>query len=304
MIRMIKKQTSNFRIKLGISVCVLISSLLSWSVAKNVETVYTSKDLLLSTKLAEGMGMGDKDHARVKAMIQHYETKNSGVFTHLDGDGLVVFNYVVEELERRNMPLEIAFVPLVESGYKPNARNGAHVGLWQLGKPTAETFGVQISAKSDGRLNLVRATEAALDYLEYLNKRFDGDWLLTLAAYNAGEGRVLRSMKKNRQAGKPDDYWNIELPQITRAYIPRVLALSELALEKDQLAVPVVEIPEIIAVKSKNKGKLLGSIKKQGIKDRTIQYYNPADVYARDGSSIVIMTKEAITLGDSSAYVL
>lgn len=260
---MIKKETYNFRIKLGVSICIFISSLLSWSVARNVED-NAPKELLLSTKLADGMGMSDKDHDRVKAMIHNYETKNSGVFTHLNGEGLIVFNYVVEELERRNMPLEIAFIPLIESGYKPSARNGAHVGLWQLGKPTAETFGVQISSKSDGRLNLVRATEAALDYLEYLNKRFDGDWLLTLAAYNAGEGRVLRSMKKNRQIGKPADYWNIELPQITRAYIPRVLALSELALKKDQLAVPVVDIPEIVAVRSQNKGKLLGEVKNKG----------------------------------------
>lgn len=282
---------------------MLISSLFSWGVAKNVESDI-SNDLLLTTKLAEGMLISDKDHDRVKAMIHNYETKNSGVFTHLNGEGLIVFNYVVEELARRNMPLEIAFVPLVESGYKPNARNGAHVGLWQLGKPAAETFGVHISSKSDGRLNLVRATEAALDYLEYLNKRFDGDWLLTLAAYNAGEGRVLRSMKKNRQAGKPTDYWNIELPQITRAYIPRVLALSQLALEKEQLAVPVTDIPEIVAVRSQNKGKLLGEIKKQGVDDQTIQYFNPSDIYARDGASIVIMTKEAVTLGDSSAYVL
>lgn len=282
---------------------MLISSLFSWGVAKNVESDI-SNDLLLTTKLAEGMLISDKDHDRVKAMIHNYETKNSGVFTHLNGEGLIVFNYVVEELARRNMPLEIAFVPLVESGYKPNARNGAHVGLWQLGKPAAETFGVHISSKSDGRLNLVRATEAALDYLEYLNKRFDGDWLLTLAAYNAGEGRVLRSMKKNRQAGKPTDYWNIELPQITRAYIPRVLALSQLALEKEQLAVPVTDIPEIVAVRSQNKGKLLGEIKKQGVDDQTIQYFNPSDIYARDGASIVIMTKEAVTLGDSSACVL
>lgn len=282
---------------------MLISSLFSWGVAQNVESDI-SNDLLLTTKLAEGMLISDKDHDRVKAMIHNYETKNSGVFTHLNGEGLIVFNYVVEELARRNMPLEIAFVPLVESGYKPNARNGAHVGLWQLGKPAAETFGVHISSKSDGRLNLVRATEAALDYLEYLNKRFDGDWLLTLAAYNAGEGRVLRSMKKNRQAGKPTDYWNIELPQITRAYIPRVLALSQLALEKEQLAVPVTDIPEIVAVRSQNKGKLLGEIKKQGVDDQTIQYFNPSDIYARDGASIVIMTKEAVTLGDSSAYVL
>lgn len=301
---MIKKQAYNFQIRLGIAVCIFLSSLLSWSAAKSVEVESSSEELLLSTKLAEGMGISDKDHDHVKAMIHNYETKNSGVFTHLNGDGLIVFNYVVEELERRNMPLEIAFVPLVESGYKPNARNGAHVGLWQLGKPTAETFGVRVSSRSDERLDLVRATGAALDYLEYLNKRFDGDWLLSLAAYNAGEGRVLRSMKKNRQAGRPTDYWNIELPQITRAYIPRVLALSELALEKDQLAVPVTDIPEIVAVEAKDRGKLLSEIKQHGIKEHTIEYFNPSNIYTNEGSSVVIMTRETFALSNFSASIL
>lgn len=267
---------------------------LSLGAAKGVDTEKNNNDVLLTTKLSNGMAMGDKNHARVKAMIQNYETKNSGVFTHLDGDGLMVFNYVVSELDRRGLPLEIAFVPLVESGYRPNAKNGQHIGLWQLGPAAAKTFGIQITQKSDGRLNFVRATEAALDYLEYLNRRFDGDWLLTLAAYNAGEGRVLRSMKKNRTAGKSDDFWSLDLPQITKAYIPRVLALSELALDKDQLQVSITKIPEVVAVKSRNKAELLGAVKKYGIKEHTIRYLNPSNIYTKDGASVVILTKDAV----------
>lgn len=276
--------------------CMMVSLLtVAYASGREHAQLY-EPDLLLTTKLNNGMGMGDKDHARVRAMIQNYETKNAGVFTHLDGDGLVVFNYVVDELARRGLPLEIAFVPLVESGYRPNARNGQHIGLWQLGPAAAKTFGIQISQKSDGRLNFVRATEAALDYLEYLNRRFDGDWLLTLAAYNAGEGRVLRSMKKNRAAGKPVNFWNLDLPPITKAYIPRVLALSQLALEKQQLEVPVESIPEIIAVKSPNKKELLEAARRYGLKEHTIKYFNPSDFYTKDGASVMIMPKEIATL--------
>lgn len=289
---MTKKQTYNFKKKLGIALCVLLSTLFSFGVTKEVDAT-TNSDTLLTTKLAEGMGIGDKDHARVKAMIHNYETKNSGVFTHLDGDGLMVFNFVVDELERRGLPLEIAFIPLVESGYRPNARNGQHIGLWQLGPAAAKTFGIHISQKSDGRLNFVRATEAALDYLEYLNRRFNGDWLLTIAAYNAGEGRVLNSMKKNRTAGKSDDYWSLDLPPITKSYIPRVLALSELAVEKDQLAVPIKKIPEVVAVRAQNRAELLSSAKKFGLKDQTIKYLNPSTIYTKDGDSVVIITKGA-----------
>ena len=289
---MTKKLTHKFRKKLGISLFIFITSLFTFAFATDIEGA-NNNDVLLSTKLAEGMAMSDKDHVRVKAMMQNYETKNSGVFTHLDGDGLVVFNFVVDELDRRGLPLEIAFVPLVESGYRPNAKNGQYIGLWQLGPAAAKTFGVQISQKSDGRLNFVRATEAALDYLEYLNKRFDGDWLLTLAAYNAGEGRVLRSMKKNRTEGKSDDYWSLDLPQITKAYIPRVLALSTLALEKDQLAIPIQKIPEVVAVKSQSRAELLGAAKRFGLKEHTLNYFNPSSIYAKDGDSVVIMTKGA-----------
>lgn len=300
---MIKKRTQNFSRKLGITLCVMLLSILGWGYAKEGGQGHT-RDILLTTKLAKGMELSGKDHERVQAMVHNYETKNSGVFTHLDGDGLAVFNFVVAELDRRGMPLEIAFVPLVESGYRPNARNGQHIGLWQLSPVAAKTFGIHVSEKSDGRLNLMRATAGALDYLEYLNKRFDGDWLLTLAAYNAGEGRVLRSMKKNRLAGKSDDYWSLELPPITRAYIPRVLALSKLALKKKQLAVPVAKIPELVQVKSQNKAGLLGSAQKQGFGERTLNYFNPSDIYNKEGASVVILTKDALSVVNSNFYAL
>ncbi len=300
---MIKNQTSNFKKRLGVTLCVIISSLFSFSAARGVESK-SSNEILLTTKLASGMSLSDKDHARVQAMMQHYESQSVGAFTHLDGDGLIVFNYVVKELERRQMPLEIAFIPLVESGYRPNAKNGQHIGLWQLSPVAAKTFGIHVSKNSDGRLNLIKATAGALDYLEYLNKRFDGDWLLSIAAYNAGEGRVLRSMKKNRQAGKPTDFWSLELPPITKAYIPKVLALSEMAVEMAQLNVPVKTIPELVEVKSSNKSALLNSVKKYGVDDKTLKYFNPSDIRAKDGSSIVILTKELLKQDSVTSFAL
>ncbi len=300
---MIIQQTQSFKTKLGVTLCLFLSSLISFGSAKGIEAKVTTGDSL-TTKLAQGMQIKDKNHARVKSMIKDFESHNQSLFTHLDGEGLVVFNFVVQEVARRGMPLEIAFIPLVESGYKPSARNGQHIGLWQLSPVAAKTFGIHVSSKSDGRLNLIKATKGALDYLEYLNRRFDGDWLLTIAAYNAGEGRVLRSMKKNREAGKSTDYWHLELPAITKAYIPKVLALSALSLKEHRFDVAMADIPQLIEVKAQNKAKLLNTVKKHGIDDQTIKYFNPSDVYAKDGSSIVILMKELLDLDGLSSYAL
>ncbi len=300
--RMIIQQTQNFKTKLQLILYLLLSVMVVVTDAKDLNPKRVGEPLV--EKLAQGMQIKDKNHARVKSMIRDFESHSQSLFTHLDGEGLVVFNYVVQEVERRGMPLEIAFIPLVESGYKPSARNGQHIGLWQLSPAAAKTFGLQVSSKSDGRLNLIKATKGALDYLEYLNRRFDGDWLLTIAAYNAGEGRVLRSIKKNRAAGKPTDYWHLDLPAVTKAYIPKVLALSELSLKNHRFNVATNQISQLVEIKAQNKAKLLKTVKKHGIDDQTMKYFNPTDTYAKDGSIIVIMMKEHLDLEGLSSYAL
>jgi hypothetical protein len=136
--------------------------------------------------------------------------------------------HIVAELEARNLPLALALVPLVESDYDPTALSprGA-AGLWQLMPATARHLGVKRNSYYDGRHDLQDSTRAAIDYLTYLNNYFDGDWLLALAAYNAGEGTVLRAIRNNERAGKDTDFWSLSLPQETRLYVPKILALAE-----------------------------------------------------------------------------
>lgn len=137
--------------------------------------------------------------------------------------------FIVEEVERRGMPLEIALLPIVESAFDPFAySHGAASGMWQIIGDTGKRFGLKSNWWYDGRRDIVASTHAALDYLQFLHKHFKGDWLHALAAYNSGEGRVGRAIRKNKKLGKPTDFWSLKLPAETRDYVPKLLALAKL----------------------------------------------------------------------------
>jgi membrane-bound lytic murein transglycosylase D len=135
--------------------------------------------------------------------------------------------FIAEELEARGMPGELALLPVVESAYDPFAySSGRALGTWQFISSTGRQYGLQQDWWYDGRRDVWASTLAALDYLEHLQQKFDGDWLLALAGYNSGENRVERQVKRNLEAGKPADFWNIRLPRETRGYVPKLLGLS------------------------------------------------------------------------------
>ena len=136
-------------------------------------------------------------------------------------------HYIAEELERRDMPGEFALLPIVESAYDPFAYSrGRALGTWQFISETGKRYGLKQNWWYDGRRDVYSSTTAALDYLSAMHAMFDGDWLLALAGYNSGEGRVGRAVERNRRAGKQADYWNIRLPRETRGYIPKLLGLA------------------------------------------------------------------------------
>src|SRR5210317_660690 len=142
--------------------------------------------------------------------------------------------YILAELERRDLPLELALLPIVESAYDPFAySHGRAAGLWQMIPGTARRFGIKQNWWYDGRRDVVDSTRAALDYLEYLHELNDGDWLNAIASYNSGEGNVLRAVKRNRKAGKPEDFWNLSLPRETSMYVPKLLALVDIVENPD-----------------------------------------------------------------------
>jgi membrane-bound lytic murein transglycosylase D len=130
--------------------------------------------------------------------------------------------YLVESVGERSMPTEIALLPIIESTLDPYAfSSGGAAGLWQLIPATARHYGVRMNWWYDGRRDLIDSTDAALDHLQHLHRRFD-DWPLAMAAYNAGESRVYRALRRSPDAS----FWELELPGETRRYVPRVLALA------------------------------------------------------------------------------
>ncbi|WP_193154954.1 transglycosylase SLT domain-containing protein [Pseudoalteromonas aliena] len=139
------------------------------------------------------------------------------------------FYHIVKKVEKKGLPMELALLPFVESGFRPTIVSSQQaVGIWQLVAATAHHFGVKSDQWYDGRQDVLASTDAALDYLSYLHKRFDGNWLHALAAYNTGEGRVKRAIEKNKKRGKSTDYWSLNLPKETADYVPKLLALSYL----------------------------------------------------------------------------
>jgi membrane-bound lytic murein transglycosylase D len=187
--------------------------------------------------------------------------------------------FVLEEIEKRQMPTEIALLPLIESAYQPLAQSdqGA-AGMWQFIPSTGRNFGLKQTFWYDGRRDIIASTNAALDYLQKLSTDFEGDWLLTLAAYNAGEGAVQRAVKKNQRARKPTDFWSLDLPYETKTYIPRLLGIAALAAAPDEFNValkPIPNAPYVASVDLDSPINLTLAAKMADISQKEMRQLNP-----------------------------
>jgi len=164
--------------------------------------------------------------ARELDWYSHHQQYLDRVFQRAD----LYLYYIVDELERRDMPAELALLPIVESAFDPFAySDGRAAGLWQFIPGTGKRFGLEQNWWFDGRRDVLESTRAALDYLEAMHEQF-GDWLLAVAGYNTGEGNVERALKRAQAAGKSGDFWSISqyLPAETQTYVPRLLAVRQL----------------------------------------------------------------------------
>ena len=151
--------------------------------------------------------------------------------------------HIVEELEKRGMPMEIALLPIVESAFNPMAYSRAHAsGLWQFIPGTGKRYELTQNWWYDGRRDIVASTGAALDYLKDVYD-MHGDWHLALASYNWGENAVGRAIAKNRKEGKPTDYMSLPMPRETRGYVPKLQALKNLILNPEAHGIVLQAIP-------------------------------------------------------------
>ena len=151
--------------------------------------------------------------------------------------------HIVEELERRNMPTELALLPFIESAFNPQAVSVAKAaGMWQFMPATGKFFELKQNAFRDDRRDVLASTRAALDYLQKLYNMF-GDWHLALAAYNWGEGSVARAIAKNQRSGLATGDTDLSMPQETRYYVPKLQAVKNLVARPHTLANPLPDIP-------------------------------------------------------------
>ncbi|MFL1527388.1 transglycosylase SLT domain-containing protein [Pseudomonas sp. O230] len=184
-------------------------------------------------QLQEGLGVNPRIEQQ-----RLWFASNPSFLENAGERGSLYIHYIVERLEERNMPLELALLPVIESAYNPMAYSRADaVGLWQFIPSTGRYFNLRQTRFYDGRRDITASTTAALDYLTRLHDMFNGDWLLALAAYNAGEGTVSRAIERNEKLGLPTDYWNLPLPSETQAYVPKLLALSQVVLAPEAYGV-------------------------------------------------------------------
>ena len=204
----------------GVSALPLQSGALPPPSVRNGQEIFAS----FRAGLAEPTCNAEATSPRWQKQFAHAPSR----LANQDDDALVLFGYVVEELRKADLPTEFALIPFVESGYRPAARNGSGpAGLWQFIATTARNHRVQMTPGYDGRLSAADSTQAAVRYLKTLHGMFGGDWRLATMAYNAGEYRVLQSLRRagmNAQNARP-----AELPglsPITYAYVEKLHALA------------------------------------------------------------------------------
>ncbi len=165
-------------------------------------------------------------------------------------------HHILDEVEAKHIPGELALLPVVESAFIPNAYSHADAsGLWQFIPSTGEEYGLQQNAWYDGRRDVYASTKAATSYLKELSENFDGDWLLALASYNCGKNRVKKSIEKNEYRNLPTDYWSLDLPDETVDYVPKLLAIAKIFANAEQYNIHLQHIPnkpyfEVVDIKS------------------------------------------------------
>jgi membrane-bound lytic murein transglycosylase D len=188
--------------------------------------------------------------------------------------------HIVEEIDKRGMPMELALLPIVESAFDPFAySHGRAAGMWQFIPGTGKMFGLKQNWWYDGRRDVLASTDAALTYLEQLHRQLGGDWMLALAAYNSGVGNVQRAVARNKAAGKPTDYWSLKLPRETEMYVPRLLALKALVESPDAYNLsfyPIANEPYFLSVDVGSQIDLAQAAEWAGMTMKDFSALNPA----------------------------
>ena len=193
-------------------------------------------------RIRNGFAMQDLNSPLIARHEQWYATRPDYVARMTERAQRYLF-FITEEVEKRGMPTEIALLPMIESAFNPGAYSiGNASGIWQFIPSTGRNFGLQQNWWYDGRRDIVNATKGALDYLQKLHDQF-GDWELALAAYNWGEGAVERAQEHNRRHGLPINYASLKMPDETRNYVPKLLAVKSIISNPGKFGLALQTVP-------------------------------------------------------------
>lgn len=269
---------------------------------------HNNSSLELWARIRNNFNISEMHHVKIQKYIKEYANAEKSL-NKISTQAKPYLFYIVEQLEKRGMPGELALLPMLESKFKPQATShkGA-AGLWQFIPSTGRNYGLKQDAWYDGRRDISASTNAALDYLQFLHKKFDHNWMLALAAYNAGEGAVNKAIKRNKRAGKSTSFWDLKLPKETQKYVPKFLALAEVIghPEKHDISLPSIENkPYFTSVDPGSKINLNEASKLAGIQIAELKRLNPcyrgASTHPKGPQALLLPVENAETFENNLA---
>jgi membrane-bound lytic murein transglycosylase D len=271
------------------------------SIANSIATIAVNRHTRsLWTRLFSMYALPEADNPRVTQEVQNF-LKHPKNLTALQRRAQPYLYMIVDQLDTKQMPGELALLPMIESAFQVNAQSHAEAaGLWQFTPSTGTTFGLKQNWWYDGRRDVFASTEAATTYLKRLNKQFDGNWLLALASYNSGARTVQKAIKKNLDLSLDTSFWSLDLPDETKSYVPKLLAIAKILshAEEYNLALhPIPNAPLFKAVDISSQLDLSTAAELAGMPADEFFNLNPAfnhAITAPDGSyKLLIKSKNA-----------
>lgn len=252
-------------------------------------------------RIRNGYTMQPMDNDLVRQWESFYSAKPEYFARMVDRSSHYLY-HIIEEIERRKMPAEVALLPMIESAYNPQAYSKAHAsGLWQFIPSTGRLYGLRQNWWYDGRRDVIAATSAALDYLEKLHAQF-GDWELALASYNWGEGAVGRAVARNQAKGLPADYASLTMPAETRNYLPKLIAVKNIIADPARFGIKLASVPnqpyfEVVTIRRHIDVKLAAKFAEMPLDE--FKFLNPAhnkQVIKAGGTGSIVLPRDKVAM--------
>ncbi|TRW94355.1 lytic transglycosylase [Candidatus Methylobacter oryzae] len=210
---------------------------------KQKYTVSTKYKNTVWERLISLYSLPEIENERINRELNWY-LRHPGYLARVQQRAEPYLHLILDEIEAKNIPGELALLPIVESAFLPEAYSKSDAsGLWQFIPATGRLYGLQQNEWYDGRRDVYTSTKAATSFLKHLGETFDGDWHLALASYNYGKGNVRKAIEKNENLNLPTDYWSLDLPKETADYVPRLLAVARIFANADKYNIDLQYIP-------------------------------------------------------------